>query len=466
MVAGGGAVNPTELGPWLDAHEVTTVRTEGVTPDGVVLGKHLSRSKFERSLPLGPAISDIAFGYDIGGTPYFGWWGDWRQECLGDIHQRPDLATLVVGVDRPGMASCIVDYVDVAGEPLPVCARSVLRRVVERLAVSGLTARAAFELEGMVFTESYAEARGKGYGPLTPMGLPAPVGYLLHDARLMTRFMDEVVRRLDGLGIPWEAWSAEAAPGQFEINLEPADPVAAADQTMRLKQVVKEVAVDLGHSATFMAKPSDAYGNGMHIHHSVSGSGAGAAFYDEAAPDHRSQLMRHWIGGLMATMPGATSILTPTINSYRRMVGFAAAPTVISWAEENKSVALRVISRSAKLARVEHRVGAADLNSYLALAAILAGGIAGVEGAIEPPAETMVIAWGLPDRFPHLPASITAAANALEHDKRLADILGADMVDHWVQTRRWEWLMFHTTGGDPDPAAVSEWELRRYFELV
>ena len=446
--------------------DVTTVRTEGITPDGVVLGKHLRRSKFERSLPLGPAISDIAFGYDIGGTPHLGWWGDWRSACLGDVHQRPDMDTLVVGVDRPHMASVIVDFVDLAGEPLAICSRSALRRVVDRLSRNGLRARVAFELEGMVFFDSYSEARAKGFRRLRPMGVDAPVGYLTHDAKLMTRFMDEVVRRLDGLGVPWEAWSAEAAPGQFELNFEPAEPLAAADLTMRAKQVVKEVAIDLGHSATFMAKPLDAYGNGMHIHHSVTSDDGATSFYDEFAPGRRSTLMRHWIGGLMATMAGAQSVLAPTITSYRRLVGFAAAPTVVSWAEENKSTALRTITRTEKLARVEHRVGAADLNPYLALAVILAGGVAGVEGAIEPPEETQVMAWGLPERFPYLPKTITAAADALEADKVLADVVGPATVDHWVQTRRWEWLMFHTTGGYPDPATVSDWELRRYFELV
>jgi glutamine synthetase len=176
--------------------------------------------------------------------------------------------------------------------------------------------------------------------------------------------------------------------------------------------------------------------------------------------------MRHWIGGLMATMPAAHSFLTPTINSYRRMVGFAAAPLVVSWAEENKSTALRVISRAEGIARVEHRVGAGDLNPYLALAAILAGGIVGIEQEIEPPDELRVLAWGLPDRFPDLPPSITAAAEALAQDKLLTDVIGEAAVDHWVNTRRWEWMMFHTTGGDAQASAVTDWELQRYFEVV
>lgn len=462
-------MNPEEARAWLEANGVTTVRTEGVAPDGIVLGKHMNRAKFERSLPLGPAISDIAFAYDIGGGPYFGWWDDWRADCLGDIHQRPDLRTLVPSPNRPGMAACIVDHVDVSGQPLPVCPRSVLTSVVQRLAAHGLEARATFELEGMVFSETYQEARAKGYRGLTPLGLPMPLGYTTQDAYRIARFMDEVVRRLEGMGIPWEAWSSEAAPGQFEINIEPADPVTAADRAMRVRQVVREVAVDLGRSATFMARPHEGYGNGAHVHHSLYGSGPAApqsAFYDADAPDGRSPLMLQWIGGLMATMPAAAAFLTPTVNSYRRLVDFAAAPMAVSWAEENKSVALRVVSRDNKLARVEHRVGAGDVNPYLALAAILAGGVVGIEEQLEPPPEMRIVAWGLPDRFAHLPRSIGAAADALEADDRIRGILGAPMVHHWVQTRRWEWIMFNTTGGDAEAEQVTDWELNRYFEVM
>jgi glutamine synthetase len=106
------------------------------------------------------------------------------------------------------------------------------------------------------------------------------------------------------------------------------------------------------------------------------------------------------------------------------------------------------------------------MNPYLALAAILAGGIVGIEQAIEPPPEMRIIAWGLPDTFPHLPKSIIASANALEADKALADVIGPVMCSHWVNSRRWEWMMFHTTGGDAEAMTVTDWELNSYFELV
>ncbi len=458
-------MTPDELGAWLDENQITTVRTEGASLDGVVLGKHLSRGKFERSLPLGPALSDLVFAWDIGGSPQLGWWADFRQPSLGDVHQRPDLSTIVASPNRPGMANVLVDHTSIDGTPLPVCPRVVLCGVVDQLAARGFTALGAFELEFMLFRESYDDARRAHYRNLSPMGTPLPVGYTTHNAHYVAGFMDEVVRRLDGLGIAWEAWSDEAAPGQVELNFVPADPLGAADRVFRAKQVIKEVALDRGSSATFMAKATGEFGSGMHIHHSLRRDGA-PVFFDGQSADHRSADMRHWIGGLVATMPAAVSILAPTVNAYRRMVGFAAAPTTPTWAEENKSTALRVISRSEKLARIEHRVASADVNVYLALAVILAGGLAGIDGAIEPPPEHGGLAWGEPPGLARLPSSISRAADELEHDKLLTEVLGDTFVDYWLHGRRWEWLMFHTGGGDAEATTVTDWELDRYFELV
>ena len=458
-------MTPEDLGAWLDDNAITTVRTEGLSLDGVVLGKHMSRSKFERSLPLGPALSDLVFAWDIRGDAQLGWWADFRESALGDVHQRPDLSTIVASPNRPGMANVLVDHATIDGTPFPVCPRVVLRGVVEQLAARGLSAKSAFELEFMLFRQSYDDARAAHYHALSPIGMPLPVGYTTHNAHYVAGFMDEVVRRLDGLGIPWEAWSDEASPGQVELNFVPADPLTAADRVVRAKQVVKEVALDRGVSATFMAKPTADYGNGMHIHHSLLRDGA-PVFFDDASSEHRSADMRHWIGGLVATMPAAVSVLAPTVNSYRRMVGFAAAPTTATWGEENKTTGLRVISRSAKLARVEHRVASADVNIYLALAVILAGGIAGIDAAIEPPPEHRGMAWGEPPGSLQLPSSISLAADELEHDKLLTGVLGATFVDYWLHGRRWEWLMFHTGGGDAEATTVTDWELERYFELV
>ncbi|HEY3833452.1 MAG TPA: glutamine synthetase family protein [Acidimicrobiia bacterium] len=450
---------------WLDEHGIDWIRTEGVSIDGLVIGKHLHRSKFVGALPLGNAITELVFGYDLGGTPYLAWWDDWRLEALGDIHQQPDLDTLVVSPDRPNTAQVLCNAVNPDGSPLPVCARTVLRRVAERLAEHGIEAKAAFEIEAIVFRESVLDARGRKYRNLTPMSHPTALGYLHYNSREQMAYIDEVLQRVAALGIPIEGWHDEAAPGQFELNIPPSDPLTACDRVVRIKQVTREVALEQGCTVTFMAKANEAYGNGLHVHHSLTRAGE-PLFY---APDGHelSEISRHWIGGLMATMAGATSMLCPTINSFRRMVGFAAAPTVASWAEDNKSAALRVLSTAPKSARLEQRVASGDANPYLVLAAVLAGGLAGIENAIEPPPALAVAGWGLPpEGWPHLPNTITKAADALAADTNLRGVLGDPFVDYYVNTRRWEWLMYHTTGGDPVADTVTQWELDRYFELV
>jgi glutamine synthetase len=457
-------MDATQAAAWLDEHRIAWVKTEGISMDGLVIGKHLSTRKFVSSLPLGNAITEFVLGYDIGGTPFLVWWDDWRRDALGDFHQRPDLSTLVAAPDRPGTANVICDIVDLDGNAVPVCPRSKLRSVTERLATHGLTAKAAFEIEVMLFRESFDEARAKKLHGLTPMAHPAPLGYLHYNSRQQLQFLDVVLQRLDGLGVPIEGWHDEAGPGQLELNIDPADPITACDHVIRIKQVLREVALEQGCSVTFMAKPSHEYGNGLHVHHSLARDGA-PVFY---APDGHdlSEVSRHWIGGLIATMPAATSIFCPNINSFRRVIGFAAAPTVASWGEDDKSAAVRVLSRSPKAARIENRVAGGDANPYLVLAAVLAGGIAGIEQNVEPPAPLGVTSWGLPEGYPHLPNTIGKAADAMVADTMLRTVLGSDFCDYWVNTRRWEWLMFHTTGGDPEATTVTQWELDRLFEIV
>jgi glutamine synthetase len=340
----------------------------------------------------------------------------------------------------------------------------VLQQVVGRLAALGFTARAAFEIEAMIFTDSLPAARRRHFHDLTPMSTAVPVGYLHHNSRQQLAYLDEVLLRLEAIGIPVEGWHDEAAPAQFEINLDPTDPLAACDHVVRAKQIMREVAMDQGHVVTLMAKPSEEYGNGLHVHHSLTRDGE-PVFY---APDGTmSDTTRHWLGGLMRSAGATTSFACPNINSYRRMIGFAAAPTVASWGEDNKSAAFRVLSESPQAARIEYRVAGGDANPYLVLAATLAAGLAGLDAFAQLPPPIAVSGWGLPpEGYPHLPDTITKAADALEADRGLAAVMGEDFVRFWINTRRWEWLMFHTGGGDPTATAVTDWELDRYFELI
>jgi glutamine synthetase len=373
----------------------------------------------------------------------------------------PDPATLVALPGRPGWASALCDFTDLEGAPLPVCFRGLLKRLVARLAERGYTAAAGPEIEFMVFEEPIQEARAKGYRELTPLGGPTRVTYLMSGSQDLEAFMDTVIRRLDDLGVAWEYWSNETAPGQVEINLAPDEPLRCADNVIRTKQALRDVAAECERSVTFMAWGIDQHlGGGMHINLSLQRDGANA-FYDDAGGG--SEVLRRWVAGLVETLPAAMSLLSPNVNSYRRLIEITGPPTTVTWAEGNKSAAVRTVTGERNASRIEHRVPSADCNIYLALAAILAGGMVGIEDELEPPPEFEGMAWGLPpDAAPRLPNSLMRAAAALAADTRFGEMLGPETVRYWLGSREWEWRVFNTAGGDPD--RVGDYELSRYFE--
>jgi glutamine synthetase len=216
-------------------------------------------------------------------------------------------------------------------------------------------------------------------------------------------------------------------------------------------------------SVTFMSNLGPGYSSGLHIHHSLQDLQGNPVFVDD---NGRTPLMMNWIAGILATMPGATSFLCSTPNACRRMTEFTAPPVTASWGEENKTAGLRLISRTPEIARIEHRLAASDTNPYLALAVILAGGLLGHQHQLQAPPELQTIGWGLPQEVERLPTSLMQSAKALEADKLLAQILGQDVIDYWVNTRKLEWLNFHATGADPDSSDPTSWEFNRYFELI
>ncbi|MYU22608.1 glutamine synthetase family protein [Streptomyces sp. SID8352] len=450
---------------WAEENGIRSVRAETISLDGVASGKYLSARKFLSGMASGWSFCDVAFGVDLSNEPQLGFdFGAWRGE-MGDVFLRPDPDTVIVDPSLPGLGAVICDLVDRDGSPLPVCARSALREQVGRLARAGYTARAAIEVEATVFEESLQEARAKRYRDLHPLGGGAGALYVLGRTGDFTAFMDGVSRRLDETGIPWEGWCDESAAGQIEFNIPPMDPLRATDTYNRVKLVMRQVASEQGHSVTFMAKWSpDLFGQGAHINLSLLREGVNA-FHHADDPARPSRTMRHFVAGALDTMAAATTFSFPTVNSYRRIQELNGPPTTVTWGVENKTTAIRAICRDAGQSRLEYRVPSADANLYLAFAAFLAGGLIGLERGNEPRPALDVMAWSLPDGTDPIPPTLSRATDALARDTDLTGALGTDLVDYWIGTRRWEWLTFHTGGGDPDEG-VSDWELRRYFELV
>lgn len=450
---------------WIGSNAIRTVRAQTVTLDGVLVGKHLSPNKFQSGARSGWGFADIALAVDLANSAQLGFdFGNWRGE-MQDVILRPDLTTLAKEESLPGLSTVMCDLVDQHGTPLPVCSRSTLARIVDEFAALGYTGRAAVEIEATVFEESISEARAQGFKNLHPLGGTHGAIYLLSRSRDFTVLMDAMADRIEKAGIPWEGWADESAHGQIEINLPPTDILTAADWFVRTKQIMREVTYEHGRTITFMARWSpDQYGQGAHINISLQRDGRNA-FFEPTAPQHPSDPMRHFIGGVLRTLPAASSFQYPTVNSYRRIAEFDGPPTTATWGVDNKTCAVRAVCTTEKLSRVEYRVPSADVNIYLSMASFLAGGLIGLRNRVDPGPACTVMAWKLPPGAPRLPATLSQSIDALAADTELTEVLGRELVEYWIGTRRWEWLRFHTTGGDP-AAGVSDWELERYFEHI
>jgi glutamine synthetase len=452
----------SEIKQWMVDNEITSVQIQTTNLDGTFIGKTLSCEKFLGGLEQGYPFADIVFGNDLGNFPVLGVaFPSWRGE-LEDIFLRPDLNTLCVW--RPGVAAVIGDFWTQDGEPVSVCPRNLLRKVTAQAAELGFGVKGAVEIEATIFEESVQSARAKGYQGLTPLGGTAGSAYVLGKSADWREYLEAVEQRLRSVGIAWEAWNDEAAAGQVEINVAVGDVVDVADRWARTRQIMREVAYELGRTVTFMAKWSDAWGQASHVNLSLTDA-EGNAFY---SPDGASEVMEHFIGGVMAAMAGTTSIALPFITSYRRLIPLEGPPTTVTWGHHNKTTAVRAVTGHPAYSRIEYRLPGSDSNVYLVAAAVAGAGLYGVINHVQPPEPLAGMAWCRPEStgVELLPTTITQAAAALEADKVLPEMLGEEFVRYWLGTRRWEWLAFHTMGGGDPDAGLTAWESARYFELV
>ncbi|AWH93631.1 glutamine synthetase [Dietzia lutea] len=454
-------MSQTDLSQWLNSHNIRRVRTEGTSLDSGLIGKALSPAKAVGTLDSGVGFVDLVFGSDLHNNPEFGFaWPSWRGDMV-DVFLKPDLSTLVQW--SPNEASVLGNFHDRLGNPLSVCPRGMLQRAYERIKDAGYTAKVAIEIEATVFEEDIYTARAKGFRDLTPLGGSAGFCYNMTKDDRWHEYMAAVSDRLDELGIAWDACNDEAAVGQVEVNISITDPVNACDSWTRVRQVMREVAFELGRTVTFIAKWCDAYGQASHINLSLAKSDGSNAFY---ASEGISDDLRHFLGGVMETVAPTTALAFPWITSYRRVADFEGPPSTVTWGVANKTTAIRAVVDHPKQSRIEYRVPGADTNVYVVLAAILASGLNGLQNAIEPPEPFVGVAYGLPDGLvERLPDTIGKALTILENDTVLRSVLGEEFVDYWIGRKRWEWRQYHNHGGEPE-SPITDWELTRYFELV
>jgi glutamine synthetase len=376
------------------------------------------------------------------------------EKGFGDFAMKPDLGTLRIIPWLPATALVLCDFRHHDGKLVEEAPRSVLRTQLERLAKRKLVCNIASELEFFLYKQTYEDIFANGFRNLVPSS-----DYRIDYHTMQTARDESLFRRIRNLmteaGVPVESSKGEWGRGQHEVNFTYSQPLEMADRHVVFKQGVKELAAQHGGSVTFMAKPAmNEPGNSCHIHCSLW-QGARNLFWDNNRKVG-SKLFRQFLGGLIKYSRELCYLFAPTINSYKRYQSASWAPTKMAWAYDNRTVGYRVVGERNSL-RIENRMPGADANPYLAFAATLIAGMAGVEEQLDCGDVYEGNAY-VDAKLPSLPGTLYEAADLLDGSKLARKALGDDVVDFYAHTARLEVQAFGNS--------VTDWERQRYFERI
>ncbi|POO57827.1 glutamine synthetase family protein [Agrobacterium rosae] len=379
------------------------------------------------------------------------------EKGYGDYTLKPDLSTLHRVPWLEGTALVLCDaydhhtHAEVAHSP-----RALLKKQVARLEAMGLKAFMASELEFFLFDQSFETARASGYRDLNLVS-PYNEDYHIFQTTKEEEVMRAIRNNLQAAGIPIENTKGEASAGQVELNVRYADALTMADRHAIIKNACKEIAWSKGKAVTFLAKWNyDAAGSSSHIHQSLwSLDGKTPMFLDKNGEHGMSDMMRHYVAGLLAHASEVTYFLAPYINSYKRFMAGTFAPTKAIWSTDNRTAGYRLCGADTKGIRIECRVGGSDINPHLAMAALLAAGIDGIENKLELEPQFEGDAYGGKD-IREVPKTLRDATDHLNRSKMLRGAFGDDVIDHYVRAAKWEQEEYDRR--------VTDWEVARGFE--
>jgi glutamine synthetase len=371
----------------------------------------------------------------------------------GDFVMRPDMATLRRIPWHPGTALVVADLTWLDDTPVLASPRQILQRQVARLAERDLVALAGTELEFVVYTDTYEQAWAKNYRDLSPAN-----DYNVDYSILGTSRIEPLLRRLRlgmaGAGLYVESAKGECNLGQHEIAFRYAEAITTCDNHSIYKTGAKEIAAQDGMSITFMAKPNEREGNSCHIHLSLRGTdGTPVLAGDE--PHGMSRLGEHFLAGQLAALRELTLCYAPNINSYKRYVPGSFAPTSVRWGVDNRTCALRLVGHGHSL-RAENRTPGGDVNPYLAVAAMIAAGLHGIDNEL--PLEPAFTGNAYEGDNPRVPHTLRDALELWQDSQLARDAFGTEVTDHYANYAKVELAAYD--------AAVTDWELRRCFERL
>ena len=395
---------------------------------------------------------------DIEMEPVPGYEATSWEKGYGDFVLKPDMTTLRRIPWLPCTALVICDVLDHhSHQDIPHSPRAILKKQLKRLEAMKLKAYMASELEFFLFDDSYEAAHHKGYRHLKT------AGHYIEDYHIFQTTKEEGVMRairngLHGAGIPVENSKGEWGPGQEEINVKYAEALDMADRHAIIKNGCKEIAWNMGKAITFMAKwDYGMAGNSSHIHQSLwSADGKTPLFFDKAGEHGMSDVMKHYLAGQLEHAGEIAYFLAPYLNSYKRFMAGTFAPTRAIWSFDNRTAGFRLCGADTKAIRVECRIGGADLNPYLAFAALLAAGLDGIEKKLKLEPVFAGDAYDTTKELREIPKTLREATDLLHGSKFLRSALGDAVVDHYVHTAKWEQFEYDRR--------ITDWELKRGFE--
>ncbi|MEL6689715.1 MAG: glutamine synthetase family protein [Pseudomonadota bacterium] len=405
---------------------MTSARIAAVDLNGLLRGKRVPAEKLGKPIrmPFSALNVDI-FGFDIDDSPLVFATGDADGTLLPSERDPVPLPWLEQSPLMQLSQMFLEDGTPFAGDP-----RHALARVLEAFGAKGWTPVCAVELE--FYLVELDGALAAPVNPTTGRRLVNPQVLGLRQLDGFEAFFNAVEEGAAAMGIEASTITSESGLGQFEITLDPAPAMKAADDALLMKELIKGMARNFGMSATFLAKPfAEDAGNGLHMHASVLDA-AGKNIFDDGT-DQGTPALRHAIAGALRAMPLCSAFFAPHVSSYARFVENAHAPTTTSWGYDNRTVALRVPSGPGKARRLEHRVAGGDVNPYLLFAAVLGAGLTGIEDALEPPTATEGNAYGA--SAPVMATSLAEATEALS-DPLLARIFDPLLLDNLARTKR------------------------------
>jgi glutamine synthetase len=445
----------TELEQRVAAGDIDTVIVAFTDMQGRLTGKRVSARLFaDEVAERGAECCSYLLAVDVDMNTVDGYaMSNWNTG-YGDMAMMPDLTTLRLIPWLPGTALVLADLMRHDGSVVEAAPRRILRRQLDRLNQHGLRAYVATELEFMVFDETYRQAWAAGYRGLTPAS-DYNMDYALLASTRLEPLLRDIRLHMQGAGLRCEGVKGECNRGQQEIVFGYDEALITCDNHSVYKNGAKEIADQHGKSLTFMAKYDEREGNSCHIHMSLRAIDGSAVLADDGQPHGMSPTFRSFVAGQLATLRELTLFYAPNINSYKRFADRSFAPTVVAWGLDNRTCALRIVGHGRDM-RVECRVPGGDVNQYLAVAALIAGGLSGIERDLQLPQPCTGNAYDTDaDR---LPSTLAEAATLFNESPVARQAFGADVVAHYVNYARVEVAAFN--------AAVTDWERTRGFERL